>query len=321
MTMTALSTAERVSPKPYHGWLAPEETRLPARPVAPETPHYTGGAVMRCGKKSWSGISAILVDLKCDTEIEADISARTARLSVILEETGRPLDIVCPDVPRSSRTQGEKVIAVLAPNARAWIRGGKASFVRHLVLDFHPGLADMIDDPIDLAPLFRTRLAIGDNRLLRICRQFGEECAGHEPANRLYGDGLALALLGRLAALDETPRQKLARGGLSPRQLRCALDYLAANLAENVPLRELAKIAGLSPSHFCRAFKTSTGLAPHQWALNARCDRAKELLVENRLDLAQVAIEVGFSDQSHFTRAFARRVGISPGAWRRERIC
>ncbi len=320
MTMIALSTAERVSPRPYQGWLALEHVGLAGQPVTPETPDYTGGSILRCAKKSWSGIGAMLVDLKCDTEIEADISARTARLSVILEETGRPLDIVCPDVPRSNRTQGEKVIAVLAPNARAWIRGGKASFIRHLVLDFQPGLADMVDDPIDLAPLLRTRLAIGDDRLLRLCRQFGDECVRHEPANRLYGDGLALALLGRLGALDQAPRPRLARGGLSPRQLRCALDYLTANLCNNVPLRDLAKAAGLSPSYFCRAFKTSTGLAPHQWALNARCDRAKQLLLENRIDLAQIAIEVGFSDQSHFTRAFARRVGASPGAWRRERV-
>ena len=60
-------------------------------------------------------------------------------------------------------------------------------------------------------------------------------------------------------------------------------------------------------------------MAPHQWLVEARCIRAKQLLLEGRLGLAEIALDVGFCDQAHFTRTFARTVGTSPGAWRRER--
>lgn len=122
----------------------------------------------------------------------------------------------------------------------------------------------------------------------------------------------------QLADFDPIPHRKIARGGLAPRQLRRVLAYLSENLSEDVPLRKLAGIASLSPSHFSRAFKVLTGLAPHQFLVNARCNRAKTLLVENRLRLAEIALDAGFCDQAHFTRVFARTVGISPGAWRRE---
>lgn len=125
---------------------------------------------------------------------------------------------------------------------------------------------------------------------------------------------------GGLADLNSVSYRKIAKGGLSPWQLRRVLDYLSENLSEDVPLYKLADIASLSPCYFSRAFKASTGLAPHQWLVNARCDRAKELLVENRLRLAEIALDAGFCDQAHFTRVFARTVGTSPGAWRRERF-
>jgi AraC family transcriptional regulator len=270
--------------------------------------------------KAWSGVSAMLIDLKCNGEIEADIGARTARLSVMLEQIGRPVDIVCADLPRPHEAQGENAVAVLAPNTRAWIRGRGVSFIRQLVLDFQLScLAGIVDNTIDLAAAFRTRLATGDDRLWGICRQFGDECASNEPANRLYGDGLAIALLGRLAALNSAP-QKVAKGGLSPWQLRRVLDYLAENLSRDVPMRELADLIGLSQSHFSRAFKASTGSAPYQWLMQGRCKRAKQLLLEDRLGLAEIALDTGFSDQSHFTRVFVRSVGTSPGAWRRERL-
>jgi Helix-turn-helix domain len=68
-----------------------------------------------------------------------------------------------------------------------------------------------------------------------------------------------------------------------------------------------------------RAFRQSIGLPPHQWLLQRRVDKAKQLLRDSRSPLAEVAADCGFADQSHFTRVFTRAVGISPGQWRRAR--
>jgi transcriptional regulator GlxA family with amidase domain len=73
----------------------------------------------------------------------------------------------------------------------------------------------------------------------------------------------------------------------------------------------------LSTSHFTRAFRASTGLAPFQWLAHRRVDTAKVLLRQRRVSLREIALACGFSDQSHFTRVFSRIVGTSPGTWQR----
>jgi AraC-like DNA-binding protein len=74
---------------------------------------------------------------------------------------------------------------------------------------------------------------------------------------------------------------------------------------------------GLSVGHFARAFRQSTGLAPHAWLLRTRVERAKIMLRRPGASLALIAQACGFADQSHFTRVFSRQVGVSPAAWRR----
>ncbi len=67
----------------------------------------------------------------------------------------------------------------------------------------------------------------------------------------------------------------------------------------------------------CLLFKSSTGMTPHRWLLDARIGRAKQLLLDGDLPLAEVALETGFSEQSHLTRVFRSLVGTTPAAWQR----
>ena len=92
-----------------------------------------------------------------------------------------------------------------------------------------------------------------------------------------------------------------------------------SRLDETVPVAKLAQACQLSPGHFARAFKQATGKPPHQWLTDQRLEKAKKLLVDTELALAEIAISCGFADQSHFTRVFSRSVRSSPGAWRRFR--
>ena len=82
-------------------------------------------------------------------------------------------------------------------------------------------------------------------------------------------------------------------------------------------METIAKEAGLSRSHFHRAFRASMGAPPHRWLIERRIRRAQELMLTPDKPLAEIAIETGFADQPHFTRAFSKVVGASPGAWRR----
>lgn len=140
-----------------------------------------------------------------------------------------------------------------------------------------------------------------------------------EQVNRMFTDHVALALGAHVAqtyggmSVDLRP----PRGGLAPHHERRVKAIVNANLDGEVSLDSLARECGLSTSHFSRAFRQSTGESPHQWLLQRRVDKSKDLLRNSRLSLSEIALACGFSDQSHFTRVFSRTVGISPGAWRR----
>lgn len=92
---------------------------------------------------------------------------------------------------------------------------------------------------------------------------------------------------------------------------------MSAHLSTEIAIAEIARVCRLSPSHFVRAFGNTVGIAPYRWYLSERIARAKRLLRQSRLPLAQIALECGFADQSHFTNTFVRHVGIAPGLWRR----
>jgi AraC-like DNA-binding protein len=107
------------------------------------------------------------------------------------------------------------------------------------------------------------------------------------------------------------------RGGLSTALIRRAKELLEAHLDGNITLRHLAKACGLSTSHFTRAFKVTFRKSPHRWLIERRIDRAKDLMTNSRLPLAEIALRCGFADQSALNRCFRRLYGISPGQWRR----
>jgi AraC family transcriptional regulator len=92
---------------------------------------------------------------------------------------------------------------------------------------------------------------------------------------------------------------------------------MRSRLDEAVPVAELARALSLSPGHFARAFKQTTGQAPHRWLMEQRIGKAKQLLIGTTLSLGEIALACGFADQSHFTRVFSRVTHFSPGAWRR----
>jgi AraC-like DNA-binding protein len=135
----------------------------------------------------------------------------------------------------------------------------------------------------------------------------------------LFADHVASALLLHLAqrygGFDVCALSR--RGGLAPWQERRAKDYIAENLHGKFDVAELAAMCGLSPSHFRYAFRQTIGAPPHQWLLEQRIEKAKDLLVNTTASLREVGLETGFPDQSHFTRVFSQRVKASPAAWRK----
>jgi len=77
---------------------------------------------------------------------------------------------------------------------------------------------------------------------------------------------------------------------------------------EQISLAKLASECRLSRSHFARAFKKSTGQSPHRWLLERRLGTAKQMLVDTKSSISDIAFASGFADQSHLTRVFSKMV-------------
>ncbi|HEV2275548.1 MAG TPA: AraC family transcriptional regulator [Acidobacteriaceae bacterium] len=136
----------------------------------------------------------------------------------------------------------------------------------------------------------------------------------------LYLDSMFRAVRDHIAEAygSFTKKAMSNRLGLTPRQLRHALEYIEANLSQDVGLSDVADASTTSVSSLTRGFKTALGVSPHRWMLNRRIALAQRLIYERFTPLNEVAISCGFADQSHLTRVFVRNVGISPAAWRRK---
>jgi len=126
-------------------------------------------------------------------------------------------------------------------------------------------------------------------------------------------------VLDGLSHTHATGTLRWVRGGLSPTHLQLAKAMLSIRDHDKVTLTALGKACGLSPSHFAREFKQSTGLPPHRWALKNKILQAQQMLLHTSLTLPAIAFACGFVDQSHLGRWFKRLTGTSPKAWRRMR--
>lgn len=137
--------------------------------------------------------------------------------------------------------------------------------------------------------------------------------------SRLYLDHVFLAAREHLAAtygafLGNARRDQQ---GLTNRQIRRALEYIEAHVADDVGLADIAVACGVSVSSLTRGFRAALDVSPHQWVLTRRIALAQRLMSAGKTPLSEIAVLCGFADQSHLARVFHRSVGESPGFWRR----
>jgi AraC family transcriptional regulator len=186
-----------------------------------------------------------------------------------------------------------------------------------LILSLPPSLLDTVaeEQGFDSRRVeIRNRFQIRDRQLENICWALKAEMESNYPSGRLYVDSLAVSVASRLVSTYSSVSQRPAaqNGGLGGRRFKQALAYIDDHLAEDLSLSRIAAATGVSSSHFKTLFRESTGSPVHQYVIQRRIERAKDLLMQGKLSIAEIALATGFSHQSHMARHMRRSVGLSP---------
>ncbi len=271
-------------------------------------PGYGGEAKVRA--RSWSGLTAALTELRLDAPFEVHSRLACHRLLVVLDEVGGRF-LGRTETPRRPAPDRAHGMFFVPAGTSFWAYADKLRYVRHITFQFAP--QNRSDDALPEA----ARLGFFDARILGLARLFEVECEQDGRETSRFGESLSRTLVALLEDIQPPAAQPAAQGGLTPFQMRLITEHLDAHISQPVCHQTLAQMIGLSPSHFARAFKQTSGLPPHGWLVERRIQRAKEALLGGCEPLAHIALAIGFSDQPHFTRVFSNRVGVSPGVWRR----
>lgn len=219
------------------------------------------------------------------------------------------------------QTAGNVAVISAQSGMRSWYDDTEQDDIYlHLEPDFVKRVAagaDLNPDSTEIVTSLETRSPIIES-MARMA--FDELQRGTEAmASNLYADSLANMLAVQLLreySSHRMPPEKRYVNGLTNKTLACVLDLIESDLAEDLSLKVLANAAGLSEYYFLRMFKQSTGYTPHQYVINQRIERAKELLRKTDMSITEIAYLLGFSTPAHFTHHFRRKTGATPSALR-----
>lgn len=237
------------------------------------------------------------------------------------------------DVPSPVRTERqidgrfkqEQVIqgncVIIPAHISQRVEWNRASGALMLAIDptvFAQTIYEVVDpNQIELLPQFAT----ADPFIYQIGVALKSALFKHSDRSRLYAETLVNTLILHLLEHYTTSRPNLREcvaGQLPQYKLQQVIDYIDAYLDRDLSLQELSNLVQMSPHYFSTLFKQSTGTTPHQYVIRCRIERAKYLMAQTKLSLAEIAIQVGFVDQSHLHRHFKRLIGVTPKTFLQE---
>jgi len=191
--------------------------------------------------------------------------------------------------------------------------------VRLFLLAICPEALNRMAVQMDVAPSveFIPSYGFRDELLPQLVQKTVEEFSKEHP-DLMYAETMAHAAMAHLlkTTANLTTSKRELQGRLPMQVQRRVTEYIQDNLGGRLKLADLASLAQLSPPHFARLFRQSTGVSPHQWLLEQRLAKAEDLLRNSKLTISEIATRTGFSDQSHLTRLFRRSRGVTPFQFR-----
>jgi AraC family transcriptional regulator len=207
---------------------------------------------------------------------------------------------------------GEDVITVTAP------------IPKELHLYLPETQFNRLSDDFNLPPFparsIRYLSGIRDDVIEHLGQSILSEMTTETSAGRMLVETASLMLAARLIYSYRDSGSYMpsphATRNLEQARLRRVLEYISANLDQEITLAQLAEVANLSVFHFARTFTRTIGVSPSRYVSRMRLQKSMAQIAAGKLSLAEIAFEAGFSSQASFTRAFYRMTGLTPGEYR-----
>ena len=212
----------------------------------------------------------------------------------------------------------QKGDSLLVPAGRStcWRCQGGRSLQRELHIRLQPTLVEKVAEAcgMNTQPDLINHFAKQDLTLQHLAMLLLTELRSGGIMGQLYVESLTQALAVHLLRHYSGSGHTIATevSSLTQAQLQPAIDYIHAYLNRNLSLTELANVINISPTYFASLFKRAMGISPHQYVIQQRVEKAKEMLSKTDLAIADIALQVGFSSQSHLTQQFKQVTGITP---------
>jgi len=272
-------------------------------------------AIVSSRTQNWTGLEVVQIRHHANQAIAPALQSHL--LLIHLAPSSNFVERINGQVYEQSNTQAGDVSILPAAIASEWYWDGQTQKNSlHLALDaaFVSRIAaetgNSVTGPIEILNQF----IVHDPQIQYLGIALKTELESGGRSGRLFGESLATALTIHLLTQYSASAQRIRgyKGGLSRQSLQSVIEYINDNLSSDLKLNELAAITGMGQSHFGRLFKQSTGVTPHQYVIQCRVERARQLLTQGKLTIGQVASVVGFADQSHLTYHFRQLLGITP---------
>jgi AraC family transcriptional regulator len=194
--------------------------------------------------------------------------------------------------------------------------------ILHIYLPSAGALERATDGAVHGSPVIRYLAGLRDELIEQLCVSVLREAMRPSAGGGVFIEAMGLALMARLvnAYAESSPMTRLFAPSRMPamatERLDRVMEFMRANIENDISLEAIAGVACLSPFHFSRVFRKMTGMAPHRYLANLRMAHARKLLANSRLPLVDIAAAIRFSNQANFSRAFRRAVGTTPMDYR-----
>jgi AraC family transcriptional regulator len=236
---------------------------------------------------------------------------------IVFHESLRLVRRLLGNEVKDDRVKSGDVVVVPAkvPHSACW--DGKASFT---LLSIRPEFVASVahefinSDRVEILPHF----AQHDPVIYEIVSKLKSKLEFNQGVDQMYVDSAATFLTTHLIEHYSVRKHhtKEDTNSLSSKDLRQVIDYIDAHLDQNLGLKDLANLVGISHHHFARLFKKSTGVSPGRYLIGCQLERATHLLASTNINIGEIAKRTGFSSHTHFGYVFRKHLSVTPNQYR-----